>query len=179
MATWSHVTIKKRYISTSPKAVTAKLGKVEIYNKGPPSIRSFDALSTWSSDHVTDKKRYIPTSTRTMAKKLDRVVGSNACLLSIKSRNLLITWSKKSYNKWKFVMSSFSRDLWLSNQIEGWLMSRRSHMSNSTFTYPSNQAVTWGHVKNELHYIFILWSLLPLNLTGWWLMKLKCRRWFN
>ena len=46
---------KKRYISTSPKAMTAKLGKVEIYNKGPPSIRSFDVSSTWSSDHVTDK----------------------------------------------------------------------------------------------------------------------------
>ena len=95
VATWSHVTNKKRYISTSPKAMTAKLGKVEIYNKGPPSIKSFDALSTWSSDHVTDKKRYISTSARTMTNKLDRVVGSNVGLLSTKSHNLLITWSHK------------------------------------------------------------------------------------
>ena len=35
--------------------MTAKLGKVEIYNKGPPSIKSFDALNTGSSDQVTDK----------------------------------------------------------------------------------------------------------------------------
>ena len=35
--------------------MTAKLGKVEIYNKGRPSIKSFDTLNTWSSDHVTDK----------------------------------------------------------------------------------------------------------------------------
>ena len=50
--------------------MTAKLGKVEIYDKGPPSIKSFD--------HVTDKRCYMSTSARTMAKKLDRVVGSNA-----------------------------------------------------------------------------------------------------
>ena len=48
MATWNHVTNEKRYISTSPKAMTAKLGKVEIYNKGPPSIKSIEALITWS-----------------------------------------------------------------------------------------------------------------------------------
>ena len=95
VATWSHVTNKKRYICTSLKAMTAKLGKVEIYNKGPPSIRSSDALDTWSSDHVTDKKRYISACARTMAKKLDRVVGSNTGLLSPKSHNLLITWSYK------------------------------------------------------------------------------------
>ena len=146
MATWSHVTNKKRYISTSPNAMTAKLGKVEIYNKGPPSIKSFDALSTWSSDHVTDKERYISTSARTMAKKLDRVVGSNASLLSTKSHNLLITRSQKSKNKWKFVTNLFSRDLWLSNLIEGWLMSR-SHFYNSTFTYPSNKP--YGYVRSR------------------------------
>ena len=64
--------------------MTAKLGKVEIYNKGQPSIKSFDALIKWSSDHVTDKKRYISTSERTMAKKFDRLVGSNTGLLSTK-----------------------------------------------------------------------------------------------
>ena len=32
VTTWSHVTNKKRYISTSPRAMTAKLGKLEIYN---------------------------------------------------------------------------------------------------------------------------------------------------
>ena len=57
--------------------MTAKLGKVEIYNKGPPSIKSFDALTTSSSDHVTDKKHYIFISARTIAKKLDRVVVFN------------------------------------------------------------------------------------------------------
>ena len=65
--------------------MTAKLGKVEIYNKGAPSIKFFDALTTLSIDYVTDKKRYISTSARTMANKLDRVVGSNAGLLSTKS----------------------------------------------------------------------------------------------
>ena len=62
--------------------MTAKLGKVEIYNKGPP-----------------DKKRCISTSVRTMAKKLDRVVGSNAGLLSPKSHNLLSRGHIMSYNK--------------------------------------------------------------------------------
>ena len=95
VVTWSQVANKKQYISTFSKAMTAKLRKVEIYNKGAPSIKSFDALSTWSSDHVTDKKSYIFTSARTMAKKLDRVVGSNAGFLSTKSHNLLITWSHK------------------------------------------------------------------------------------
>ena len=37
-------------------AMTAKLEKEEIYDKAPPSIKSFDALTTWSSDHVPDKK---------------------------------------------------------------------------------------------------------------------------
>ena len=69
--------------------MTAKLGKAEIYNKKPPSIKSL------SSDHLTDKKRYISTSSRTMAEKLDRVLGSNAGLLSTKSHNLLIKWSHK------------------------------------------------------------------------------------
>ena len=39
-----------------PKAMTAKLDMVETYNKGPPYIKSFDALSMWLRDHVTDKK---------------------------------------------------------------------------------------------------------------------------
>ena len=56
VATWSHMTNKKRYISTSPKDMTAKLGMVEIYNKGPPSIRSFDRpsrlLTLWALDRV-------------------------------------------------------------------------------------------------------------------------------
>ena len=126
--------------------MTAKFGKVEIYSKGSPSIKS-----TWSSDHVTDRKRYISTSARSMATKLDRVVGSNADLLSTKSYNLLITWSHKVT---KNVINSFSRYLWLSNLTEGWLMIR-SHMSNSNITYPSDHTVTWGHVTNELHYMFI------------------------
>ena len=73
--------------------MTAKLGKVEIYDKGPPFNKSFHALTTRSSDHVTDKKRYISTSAGTTTKKIERVVGSNASLLSTNSYNLLITWS--------------------------------------------------------------------------------------
>ena len=75
--------------------MTDKLGKVEIYSKEPSSMKSFDALSTGSSDHNTDKKDYILTSAGPMATKLDIVVGSNVGLLSTKSRNLLITWSSK------------------------------------------------------------------------------------
>ena len=81
----------------------------------------------------------------------------------------------------KNVINSFSRDLWLSYFTEGWLMIR-SHMSNNEVTYSPDHTVTWGHVTNELHYIFILRSLLPLNLTWWWLVKLKSRRlkfWLN
>ena len=72
----------------------------------------------------------------------------------------------------KNVINSFSHDLWLSNLTEGWLMIK-SHMSNNKVTYPSDQAVTWGHGTNKLHYIFILRSLLPLKLSGWWHGKLK------
>ena len=75
--------------------MTAKLVKVEIYSKLPPSIKSFDALSTLLSDHMTDKKRVISTSARPKAIKFERVVGSNAGLLSTKLHNLLIMWSHK------------------------------------------------------------------------------------
>ena len=173
--TWQ---IKKRYISTSPKALTAKLGKVEIYNKRSPSMKSFESLSSWSSDHVADKKRYISTSARTMAKKPDRVVDSKAGLLSTKPHNLLITWSHKVIKQMQNVINLFLRDLWLSNFTEGWLMIK-SHVSNNNVTHPSDQVVTWSHETNQLHDIFILWSLMPLNLTGWWLVKLKSRRLFN
>ena len=70
VATYSHVTKIKQYISTSLRAMTAKLGEVETYDKGPPSIKSFDTLSTWSSDHMTDKNHYISTSARPAANKL-------------------------------------------------------------------------------------------------------------
>ena len=90
LATWSHVLSEKRHISTFARTMTAKLDQVEVYSKVPPSIESFDALSTWSSD-----EKHISTTARPMATKLDRVVGSNAGLLSTKSHNLLITWSHK------------------------------------------------------------------------------------
>ena len=61
----------KRYISTSSKAMTAKLGKLEIYNKESPFIWSFDGLSTLLIDQVTDKKCFYSTSARTVAKKYD------------------------------------------------------------------------------------------------------------
>ena len=78
----------------------------------------------------------------------------------------------------KNVINSFSHDLWLSNLTEGWL-TIKSYLSNNKVTYPSDHAVTWGHVTNELHCIFIFQSLLPLKLTGWWLVKLKSRQRFN
>ena len=111
--TWSHVTNKKRYISTSTRTMTSKLNKGEVYSKGPLSIESCDALITWSSYHVTDEKRYISTSERPMATKFDRVVGSNADLLSSKSHNLLITWSRKVTWQMKNVLNLLSRDLFL------------------------------------------------------------------
>ena len=177
-ATWSHVTNKKRYVSTSLKAMAAKLGKVEIYNKRSPSMKSFESLSSWSSDRVADKKRYISTSARTMAMKLDRMVDSKAGLLSTKPHNLLITWSNKVIKQTQNIINLFLRDLWLSNLTEGWLMIM-SHVSNNKVTYPSDHVLTWSRETNELHDIFILWSLMPLNLTGWWLVKLKSRRLFN
>ena len=44
-----------------------------------------------------------------------------------------------------------------------------SHMSCNRIPYPSDHAVTWGHVTSELHFTFIFQTLLPLNLIGWWL----------
>ena len=82
--------------------MTAKFGKVEIYRKAKPSIKS-----TGSSNHVNDKKSYISTSAKLMAAELDRVVGSSADLLTTKSHNLLITWSHKVT---KNVINSLSRD---------------------------------------------------------------------
>ena len=74
----------------------------------------------------------------------------------------------------KNLINSFSLDLWLSNLTEGWL-TIRSQMSNKKVTYPSDHVVMWDHVINELHYVFILRSLLPLNMAGWWLVKWKSR----
>ena len=53
----------------------------------------------------------------------------------------------------KNVTNSFSCNLWLSNLTEVWFMIR-SHMSNNKVTYPSDHAVTCGHVTNELLYIY-------------------------
>ena len=75
--------------------MTAKLGKVEVYSKGPPPIKPFNALSTRSINHMTDKRQYISTSARSMATKSDRVAGYNGGLLSTNSHKLLITWSHK------------------------------------------------------------------------------------
>ena len=51
--------------------MTAKIDKVDVYTKGPPSIESFDVLITLPSYHMTDAKRYISTSAGPMATKLD------------------------------------------------------------------------------------------------------------
>ena len=120
---------KKRHISTSTRAMTGKIDKVEVYSKGPPSIESFDALITWPSHHVADGKRHIWTSAGPMATKLDKVAGSNAGLLSTKSHNLLITWSYKGTWQMKNVTNLFSRDLLLSNLTEGCLMIKQLNQS--------------------------------------------------
>ena len=139
---WGHATNKKRYISTSPRYMTVKLGKIEIYSKEPPL------------PDVTDKKHYISASVRPIVARLDRVLDSNADLLSTKSFNLLITWSHKVIWQIKNAINAINlRFLWQSSLTEGWLMVR-SHMSNSKVTYPSDNALTWGHVTNELHYVF-------------------------
>ena len=124
VALWSHVNNKKRYISKSTRPMTAKIDKVDVYSKGPPSIESFDALITWPNYHMADGKRYISTSAGPMATKLDRVVGSiiYAGRLSIKSHNLLITWSYKVIWQTKNVINLLFRNLSLSNLTEGWLM---------------------------------------------------------
>ena len=164
---WSHVTNKNRYISTSPKAMTVKLGKVEINNKKPPSLKFFDALTRWSSDQMTDKKRYISTSAKTMAKKLGRLVGSNAGLLSIKSHKLWIKWSHKVKKMLKthfhvtYNYQTWQKDcLWLGITC----LTTKSHI-------PLTMWLREGMWQMNF-IIFILRSLLPLNLTGWWLVKL-------
>ena len=131
----------------------------------PSSLLTLWSVFWLSSDHMTDKKCYIYTSVRPMAKKPDRAVSSNVP----KSQNLFITCSHKVIQQMKNVINSFSRDLWLWNLTQWWL-TIRSHRSNNKVTYHSDHAVAWGHVTNELHYKFILRSLL--NLTGWWLVNL-------
>ena len=114
---------KNRFISTSRKAMNVKPAKVQIYNKAPPSFKSFDTLTISSSDHVTDKKTfYFYLRENYETKKLDKVVSSNAGLLSTKSHNLLITWSHKSHITMKSVINSFSCNLWLSNLAEEWVI---------------------------------------------------------
>ena len=67
----------------------------------------------------------------------------------------------------KNAVISFSRDLWLSNLTEGWLVIR-SHMSNKTHmshvTHLSDYAVTWSRVTNELRYIFIFTKPIAVKL---------------
>ena len=133
--------------------MTAKIDKVDVYSKGPPSIESFDALIMWPCYHMTDGKCYISTSAGPVASKLHRVVGFNAGLLYIKSYNLLITWSYKVTWQMKNVINSLSRDLSLSNLAGGWLMIRR-HISNHKATYSFDHVVMWVHMTNELRYIF-------------------------
>ena len=164
----------------------AKLEKVGIYSKWQPSMKSFDPLSTLSSDHVTDKFQLpqdlwlrnltewwvrthqsvnfgnhkscgtIIRNAELLSERGTIIMRNyyNVGLLSAKSHNLYITWSHKVMQQMKNVINSFSRDLWLSNLTEGWLMIR-SHMSNDKITYPSDDAIMWGRVINELHYTFI------------------------
>ena len=42
---------------------------------------------------------------------------------------------------------------------------KRSHMSNSKATYPSDQVVTSAHVINEFHYIFIFTMSIATKLN--------------
>ena len=153
------MTNKKQYISTSTRPMTAKIDKVDVYSKRPPSIESFDALIMWPCYHMTDEKHYISTSAGPVGSKLHRVVGSNAGLLYIKSYNLLITWSYKVTWQIKNVINSLSRDLSLSNLAGGWLMIR-SHISYHKATYSFDHVVMWVHVTNELRYIFT--STMPI-----------------
>ena len=165
MITWSYeVTwlIKKRYISTSTRPITAKLYKVGVHGKGPPSIKSFWHFDDWSCYHVADEKRYISTSARPMTTKFNKVVDSNASLLSIWSQNLLITWSHNVTWEWQmFFKFTFTRpfairlDKHVQPQCHIFLQSR-------------------GYVSSRDKMNFII-SLLPrglllLKLTRWWLV---------
>ena len=156
MASWSHVTNKKRYISASTRPMTAKIDKVDVYSKGPPSIESFDALITWPSYHTTDGKPYISTSAGPMATKVDRVVGSNVGLLSIKSYNLLITWSYKvTWQMKKCYKFTFSWPVAIK-------VDRRVTYDQESYVQPQSHIFlrSRGYVS----------FLLLLNLTGWWLV---------
>ena len=101
VATWSHVTNKKRYISIFTKPLTATLDKVEVYSKRPPSIESFDALITWSSYHVTNEKRYISTSARPWLPNLTELL----VLMPVyyPSSHITYWWRGhiRSHDKWK------------------------------------------------------------------------------
>ena len=97
----SHVTKKIRYISTSTKPMTAKIDKVEVYSKGPPSIESFDL---WSCDQVITWQME-----NVISQLLQDLWLSN--LTYIKSDNLFIKWSYKVTWQMKNVIKLLSRDL--------------------------------------------------------------------
>ena len=137
-------------------------------------------MTQWSRDHI---KRFIIK---------DHHASS---LLTIWSLDQMITWLVKNV---KFLLP---RELWLKDLTEWWVLMQtyypqshitcwsRGHTTNEKrykfiFTWPvaiklDRRVVTWCLVTNELHYIFILQRLLPLNLTGWWPVKLKSRLRFN
>ena len=65
----------------------------------------------------------------------------------------MITWSHKVTWQMKNVFNSLSRDLWLLDLTERWLMIR-NHMSNHKATNSFDHVVTWVHVANTLRYTF-------------------------
>ena len=122
--------------------MAAKIDKVEVYSKGPPSIESFDL---WSCDQVITWQME-----NVISQLLQDLWLSN--LTYIKSDNLFITWSYKVTWQMKNVIKLLSRDLQLPNLTEGWFI--RSHVFNHKATYFFDHVVTWVHVTNELCYIF-------------------------
>ena len=150
--------------------MSAKLDKVDVSSKVPPSIEHFNALITWSSDHVTDEKRYIWPSARTVTNKLDKVVGFIAGLLFTTSLNLFITWSHKVIWQLKNVIIHFHVTFDYKNRQKGglWLgvtyPTTKSHIPSITWLLK----ITW---QMKLVIYFLPWGLLLLSLAGWWLVK--------
>ena len=101
------MTNKKRFNSIFSRSMTAKLGKVEINSKGSPSIKSFEALSTWSSDHVTDKRRLFQLPRDLW---LPNLTEWWVLMRTYYPHSHVTCWSRgyiRSYNKWKTLKIHF------------------------------------------------------------------------
>ena len=142
VASWSHVTNKKRYISASTSLWLRKLTRWMFIVKGHHPL---SLLMLWSRDQVITWQMENVISQLLRDLWLPKLTEWWVLMRAYYLPSLITCWSRghiRSHDKWKNVTNSLSRDLSLSKLAEGWLMIR-SHMSNHKATYSFDHVVTW------------------------------------